>query len=149
MRYVFSRSLAVLLAAFMSVGCSNGEQGAEKRAAAETGQVDVTALTRHCYRNEYPFDGEPEQKDVQTLTLEIDGKRVVGEYNWLPAFKDKRVGRFEGSIDGQSATVTYEYTQEGQSAVATISIRLEPEQVVVEGGEPELGLNATIAKEGC
>lgn len=133
----------------MAVRCSDREQGAEKQAVVGSEKVDAKGLTRHCYRNEYPFDGEPDQKDVQTLTLEIDGSRAVGEYSWLPAFKDKRVGRFEGLFDGQAVTATYEYTQEGQSAVATISIRLEPEQVVVEGGSPELGLNATIARVDC
>jgi hypothetical protein len=87
--------------------------------------------------------------DVQSLTIEIDSDRAVGEYNWLPAFKDRRLGRFEGALDGQSVTASYEYTQEGQSGIATISITLESDHVVVEGGSPELGLDATIEQVDC
>jgi hypothetical protein len=134
----------------MSIGCSDGKPGNETKAVAEIERAGMTAeTTRYCYRDEYPFEGESNQMDVQSMTLEISGDRAAGEYNWLPAFKDKRVGRFEGTIDGQSILARYEYAQEGQSGVTTISIRLEPGQAIVEGGSPELGLNATIARVDC
>lgn len=141
--------LIILLAAFMSAGCSGGDQAADQQAVAGPGQVDAAVPARICYRNEYPFDAEPDREDVERLTLEIEGNRAVGEYSWLPAFKDKRIGQFEGSYDGQFVTAIYEYTQEGQSAVSTISIKVEPERVVVEGESPELGLNATISRAEC
>ncbi len=149
MKYLISNTMPILLASFMLVSCTNGERKVEKQVVAETKQVDSTVPTRHCYRNEYPFDNEPDLKDVEVLNIEIVGDHAQGEYNWLPAFKDKRVGRFEGSFDGQSITARYEYTQEGQSATAIISITLEPDQVVVEAEKPELGLNSTIARVDC
>jgi hypothetical protein len=142
--------MLVLGAALMSTSCSNGgPESDEEQVRRSDAQSDAAPITRRCYRNEYPFEDELGQKDVQTLTIEIDGEHAIGDYNWLPAFKDKRVGRFEGSFDGRSVTATYEYVQEGQSGVTTLSIRLEPEQAVVDGGNPELGLNATIRRVEC
>jgi hypothetical protein len=86
---------------------------------------------------------------ILSLTVEIDGDRVAGDYNWLPAFKDRCTGRFEGSVDGQLVVARYEYTQEGRSAAVTIEIALGPDQAVVKGEEAELGLNATIARVDC
>ena len=151
--YFFGWPLLILIAA---AGCADGDRSVEPQAVAETEAVTATAPNRQCYRNEYPFEnlpddfeGSPDQKDVEWLAIEIDGDHATGEYNWLPAFKDKRIGRFEGSLDGQLVSASYEYTQEGQSSVVPISIRLESEQVVVEGGPPELGLNVTIARVDC
>ncbi len=149
MRHTLSRPLLFLLAASLSPGCSDGDRSVETPTVDESQPAVATLPTRHCYKNEYPFDGEPNMKDVESLTIEVNGDRAVGEYNWLPAFKDKRIGQFQGTIDDQLVTANYEYTQEGQSAVATISIRLEPSQAVVESERPELGLNATIALVDC
>ena len=150
MTKAISSLVLVLVATLISTGCSkSGESGTEKNAAGGTEQVDATIPIHHCYQNEYPFDSEPDQKDVEVLTLEIVGDRAIGEYNWLPAFKDRRVGQFEGSFDGQTVTASYKFTQEGQSMVTTISIRLEPERVVIKGEKPELGLNASIARVDC
>jgi hypothetical protein len=143
-------SLGILFAAILSIGCSDGHLDSETKAAEviePTGRTEDTA--HYCYRNEYPFEDEPDQKDIQSLSVDISGGRATGEYSWLPAFKDQRVGRFEGTVEGQSIVARYEYTQEGQSGVTTISIRLEPEQAVVAGGSPALGLNATIARVDC
>lgn len=149
MSRIFFTTLPILLATSLLASCSNGDQPTEKKAEIGVEKVDSMVPTRHCYRNEYPFDYEPDQRDVQSLIIRINGDHAVGEYNWLPAFKDKRVGRFEGSFDGQVVRAKYRYTQEGQSAVSSITIRIEPDQVVVEGGGPELGLNATIARVDC
>ena len=73
----------------------------------------------------------------------------MGDYNWLPAFKDPRLGTFEGNFDGPVISANYKFTQEGRSQTAQIRIRLEPGQAVVEGGLPELGLNATIGQVDC
>jgi hypothetical protein len=144
---MFFRSLLVLLAASIMAGCFDGDRNVETQTVTEMATETIPA--RRCYRNEFPFEGELDQMDVQSLTIEIDSDRAVGEYNWLPAFKDRRLGRFEGALDGQSVTASYEYTQEGQSGIATISITLESDHVVVEGGSPELGLDATIEQVDC
>lgn len=133
----------------MTIGCSDRDRSLERQAVAVTGIVSETAPKRQCYRNEYLFNDDPDQKDVESLTVQFKGDHVVGEYNWLPAFKDKRVGRFEGAFDGQSISASYEFTQEGQLGAAKISIRVGPDQVIVEGESPQLGLNATIARVDC
>jgi len=143
-------SLGILVAATMSIGCSDNRWASETKAAEVIERAGGAAdATHYCYRNEYSFEDEPDKKDIQSLSIEISGVRAAGEYSWLPAYKDQRVGRFQGTVDGQSIVARYEYTQEGQSGVTTISIRLEPEQAVVEGGSPALGLNAAIARVDC
>jgi hypothetical protein len=149
LRYVNARSVLVLLIATATAACSDGDQSVDTQVLTKIDMAAETTPTRRCYRNEYAFEGEPNKADVESLTIEINGVRAVGEYNWLPAFKDHRLGQFEGTVDGQTVTASYEYTQEGRSDVATILIELESEQVVVEGGSPELGLNATIARVDC
>jgi len=148
LRYVFSRSLFILIAALASTGCVCGTRILEKRSGTEVALV-AEMTPRQCFRNEYPFEDQPDQKDVQSLTVYIDGDRVTGEYNWLPAFKDKRTGRFAGTIDGQLIMASYEYTQEGLSAIVAIEIALGSDQAVVKGGGPELGLGAMIARVDC
>ena len=87
--------------------------------------------------------------DIEELIVVIDGGRATGEYNWMPAFKDARLGRFTGSLHGNTISADYAYEQEGRSATTTISIILEEDQAIVEGGPPELGLNRTLLRAAC
>ncbi|MEM1242476.1 MAG: hypothetical protein AAGI45_21815 [Cyanobacteria bacterium P01_H01_bin.26] len=144
--FFFSGPMLVLVAV---AGFANGDQLEETPSSAEIKAITEASSNQQCFRNEYVFEDNPDQKDVEWLAIEIDGDRAVGEYDWLPAFKDQRTGRFEGSVDGQIVSAVYEYTQEGQSGTTPISIKLESEQVVVEGGPLELGLNTTIARVDC
>ncbi|MBE7383535.1 MAG: hypothetical protein F6J95_019220 [Leptolyngbya sp. SIO1E4] len=131
------------------MGCTATNQPAETTASTEPQAITEAASDRQCFRNEYPFEDNPEQKDVESLTVDIQGDQVTGEYNWTPALKDARTGSFNGSINDDVITADYEYMQEGQSGETDITIRLEPEQAVVEGGAPELGLSTAIARVDC
>ncbi len=146
---ICSTTLCLLLSVFLLSGCSNNDRPANKQVLTETKPLEANSFRRYCYRNEYPFADQPESKDVLSLTIDINDDRVTGDYNWLPAFKDKRMGRFAGSIEGQLITATYTFTQEGHMDQAAIMIRLDPEQAVVSGGGTELGLRAIIARVTC
>jgi len=150
LRSRFAGSLGCLIAAISSSGCFDGHLGRETKAVEVIKQTGRAAGTsRYCYRNEYSFEDEPDKKDIQSLSVDVSGVRATGDYSWLPAFKDQRIGRFEGTVDGQIIVARYEYTQEGQSGVTTISITLGPERAVVEGGPHALGLAARIARVNC
>ncbi|MGD1951063.1 MAG: hypothetical protein ACFB14_15635 [Leptolyngbyaceae cyanobacterium] len=131
------------------MGCTATDQQAETTSSTEPQVITEGVSDKQCFRNEYPFEDNPEQKDVESLTVDIQGERVTGEYDWTPALKGARTGSFNGSISDDVITADYEYMQEGQSGEAEITIRLEPEQAVVEGGVPELGLNTTIVRVDC
>lgn len=75
-----------------------------------------------CFRNEYPFQGNPEDKDIEELHLEIIGNLVTG---------------------------TYTFSQEGISKTENIEIVLKNSEAVIKGERNELGLDATIKKIRC
>ena len=87
--------------------------------------------------------------DVEELIVVIDGHRVTGEYNWVPAYKDRRLGRFTGTLHGNTINADYAYQQEGQSATTAISITLEEQQATVKGGPRELGLDRSLRRAAC
>lgn len=101
---------------------------------------------RHCFRNEFPIDGA---KDVQELTVVIEGDRASGEYNWLPAFKDRRFGRFSGFMRNGVIEAAYDFRQEGRSDTTSIAIAIEADRALVSGGPPELGLNLVLQRVAC
>ena len=147
MRYaVLDLSLVGIIFA-LSVGCSKND-----RMDVSSGEVDRAAVAssgKHCFRNEYPFDDEPDQRDIEELVVIIDGSRTIGEYNWIPAYKDRRIGRFNGSILNNSIDARYEFEQEGQSEIAIISITLEEAHAIIKGKPPEFGLDSTLARVDC
>jgi len=112
------------------------------------GGDDGVARTE-CFRNEYAFDDKPAQKDVEELIIDINGNRASGAYNWIPVYKDKRLGRFKGSIQGDKIIAEYEFMQEGVTTETTITISRKKDRAIVEGVGPDVGLNATIARVEC
>ncbi len=109
-------------------------------------EVEVAATVRHCFRSEFGMD---DVKDVEELTIILDGDVATGVYNWIPAYKDKRMGTYTGTFADPVISADYEFQQEGQTATAQITITIEDDQVSIEGGAPELGLKTTIARVGC
>ncbi len=87
--------------------------------------------------------------DVEELIVEISDNHATGQFNWIPAYKDKRLGRFSGSIQDNTINASYDFEQEGLSDTVTITISIEEEKAVVDGGPPELGLNVTLVRAGC
>lgn len=128
-------------------GCTASDDGLTGGRSSDTtvGKGDASQ-SQYCFRNEYPFQ---DTMDVEELIVVIDGRRATGEYNWEPAFKDRRLGRFTGSLHGNTISADYAYEQEGRSATTMISITIEEDQAIVEGGPPELGLNRTLLRTAC
>lgn len=100
----------------------------------------------HCYKQ---VTGEGDNRDVTLLTLTQEGDAVTGNYYWLPAFKDRRLGSFEGKKVESGYQVDYIYQQEGSQGQSTLVLLLEPDQIVIQGGEPALGLAQTLPEVDC
>ncbi len=151
MRHAVSNLSFLATILVLSSGCSKNSAGdLEQQASGETDRIEAASSTReHCFRNEYAFDDEPDQRDIEELIVVVDGSRAVGEYNWKPVYKDSRLGRFDGSVKDDTVNASYEFEQEGQSGTATISIILGEEHAIIKGESPELGLDLTLARAEC
>lgn len=95
------------------------------------------ASGQYCYAHTTP-EGAPDGDRV-LLRLEVDGLRVSGSFDWLPAEKDSRRGTLDGVLTGHTIVADYRYTQEGTTASATLRIELNDATANVSGG---LGANA-------
>jgi hypothetical protein len=126
--------------------CTNEPPESAENAVSGQGGAADQSFVAHCFRNEYPID---DTRDLEELVVEVRGSRATGEYNWLPAYKDRRVGRFTGALEEGVIDARYEYRQEGTTGTARISIALEDHRAVVRGGPPELGLERTLARVEC
>lgn len=101
---------------------------------------------RYCFRTTTSGGGVT---DVEELVFTVSGATASGAYNWLPQEKDQRRGTFSGAVSGNRIAASYQFSQEGQTAMAEILITVDEVQATVEGGAPELGLDATLPKVGC
>lgn len=100
----------------------------------------------HCYKQ---VTGQGDNRDITLLTLTQDGKSVTGNYYWLPAFKDRRLGSFEGEKTETGYRVDYTYQQEGVRGESPLFLLLESDQIVIQGGDPALGLAQTLPEVDC
>lgn len=101
---------------------------------------------QQCFRNEI---GSGEAKDIEELIIAMEGTQATGEYNWIPAYKDRRMGEFAGQLTGNVVEATYTYEQEGNQASTPMAILVEDDTATIEGGDPALGLNATLSRVDC
>lgn len=80
-----------------------------------------------------------EAGDTALLTMDISGTDVVGEFNWLPAEKDKKTGIFNGIIsdDGTNKIVNaiWSTSAEGMTAQEELKIIIEGDIAKVGFGE--------------
>lgn len=83
---------------------------------------------------------------MQEIQLTINGDKVTGIYNWLPAYKDKRKGSLKGIIRNDTIICQYNFSQEGTVDSANLIIILTNKKAIISGGKVELGLNATISE---
>jgi len=136
---------------FLFIGCKNSNErkqdSNDKDLEKEKPADNITS--KLCFRNEYPFQDNPSMKDVEELTLSIEGEKVTGSYNWLPAQKDQRKGSLTGTIKDKMITAEYRFLQEGIEGTTQLIIIINDEKAEITGGDPELGLNATLAKIDC
>ena len=135
------------LPAVLLWACSPPESAPPSPGAADPGEA--AGPRQRCFREETRAANAAGEPDVLSLVLVVDGDRAYGEYHWLPAEKDRREGRFEGSVAGELVTATYEFLQEGRSDTTPITIRVENSQAVVAGGDAALGLAASLPEVQC
>lgn len=112
-------------------------------------QAKNSATEKLCYKNEYAHKDSPEYKDITELNIVIDGNKVTGEYNYLPAERDQRFGQIEGTIDNDTISAKYTFEQEGQKDMESINIILNDKSAKIEGGDPALGLSDNIVQIDC
>lgn len=127
-------------ATLILVGCNQQNQATVETASHALENGD------YCFKETF---SNGDVTDVQELKFSISGRDVTGEYNWLPQFKDRRVGKFGGTVAGSQINAAYEFSQEGTNASTVITITVEDDKAIIEGGAPELGLGATISKIQC
>jgi hypothetical protein len=141
-----------VLVGFLFIGCKNSneqKQDSNPKDIKEEKSAENIITDKLCFQNEYPFQENPSMRDVEELTLLIKGEKVTGTYNWLPAQKDQRKGSLTGTIKEKVITAKYRFLQEGIEGTAELRIIINDEKAEITGGDPELGLNATIVKIDC
>jgi len=142
----------LVMMSFISCNDSESAKSMESTQKASTEKVKKNELDNnrksYCFRNENPHT-DTKDKDVVELYFEVRGESARGTYNWLPALKDQRRGKFRGMIKDNVIKGEYNFTQEGTSQTARIDITVKENEVVVKGFDPALGLDATIKKVEC
>lgn len=78
-------------------------------------------------------------RDSVILKLEIKGKKVTGIYEWVPAEKDSRRGRFEGTKVGENITGKYDFWQEGIQDTLPINIQIKEDTAIIITNKGEIG----------
>lgn len=123
----------IILLSLLFISCSNNKN-------------DPATSIKTCYQNTY---GDNKIKDLEILTITITNKFIKGQYHWLPAFKDKRIGYFKGTKTKQLILAKYDYVQEGIKASTQIQLTLNDKSISVWQEEPALGLNVEIQQIDC
>ena len=78
-------------------------------------------------------------QDSLVLKIKIRDDKVSGTYNWIPAEKDVRKGKFDGKKNGSTILGDYFFEQEGKKQTQPIRIELYERfaKVVTNPGMPE------------
>lgn len=114
--------------------------------ACASDEAAETATDIRCYKKTV---GSGSETDVTLLTLTRQADQVEGRYYWLPAYKDRRMGDFKGHIAAEGFNVEYVYQQEGLEQTAQLFLRPETGLISVTGGDPALGMAATLPQVDC
>lgn len=104
---------------------------------------------QYCFENIFPYQDSSGLADRETLKLVITGENVVGEFNWLPAEKDSRIGTLKGKINQNEITAVYKFMQEGLTESTEITILLLEGKAEIKNDKPELGIKTTIKQIEC
>lgn len=128
-----STRLFALLPLFLLLSCASS-------------QIEPRTATKTCFQNVF---GHDDLIDIEVLSLTVSGQTVVGEYHWLPAAKDRRIGYFSGTQTGPVILAKYDFTQEGQKFSSEIQLIVSAHKISISGGEPEVGLTSEIQRVDC
>ena len=103
--------------------------------------------TKKCYQSVY---GSDDIKDYEVIVINLEGDNLDGEFHWLPAYKDRRLGYFTGKVISLGlADVDYTFYQEGITTKVRLSIAYNEHEVSVQGGEVSMGLERKLPKIDC
>jgi hypothetical protein len=144
--YRASPVLALLLVGLAS--CGERESRDEIPSNADAGP-DTTMAAQHCFQNVTGSPDDPAAQDVLELVVNVRDQEASGRYNWMPAYKDQRIGQFDGTFVGDIVEARYLFHQEGVTDTAEIRIQLGNDEAFVSGGATELGLGATLERVVC
>lgn len=104
---------------------------------------------QHCFQKVTGLPDDPAAQDVLELVVNVRDQEASGRYNWMPAYKDQRIGQFDGTFVGDIVEARYLFHQEGVTDTAEIRIQLGNDEAFVSGGATELGLGATLERVVC
>ncbi len=92
----------------------------------EPGTVSTVPSADH---QELCFLWNTEAGDKATIVMDISGSEVTGNFNWLPAEKDKKTGPFKGTISavdpvlmGRTIDALWETSAEGMTVTEELKI---------------------------
>lgn len=138
------------------IGVEEGDScaGSKRRAITDDIEQEEDAegeMERVCYEEVTPYRDGSGMKDVIELALNINygNGTVTGEYNYLPAEKDQRIGNIDGSMWKGAISAKYTYEQEGQKDTSTVRIHLKEKLAVIESEEPHLGFSTELKQTRC
>jgi len=139
------------------IGVEEGDScaGSKQRAMTATNVAQAeeeNEIETLCYANVMPYQNGEKLQDVLELMLSINhgNGTVKGEYNYLPAEKDKRWGEIDGSFWKGAISAKYSFEQEGQRETTDLRIHLKENAAVVEEvGKKSSGVSDTIKQISC
>lgn len=120
--------------ALLVVACNEKKEEKEVTVAAPEAK---TPKTNMCYLEVTQSKDNPAIRDTMSLTVNIDGNKVTGTYNWLPYEKDKKTGTYEGQLQDSIVNAVYTYSAEGTSQKEELVFKLENNQAMIKSGELE------------
>lgn len=90
------------------------------------------------------FIWNTEAGDKAQLAMDIRGNVVVGEFNWLPAEKDKKTGIFMGEVTDVSASTMTRRINAWWQASAEGMTNTEQLSIVIEGNMAGVGFGEMV-----
>lgn len=135
-----------LLVFCFACGTSTPGETTTEAPASATG---VNERIPYCFRNIFPYQDGSDRKDVEEMYLTVQGNQVMGSLIWFPAEKDLRRGQVEGTINNGVMTLTYLFSQEGQTNSVELTATLLEDAIKIRSALPELGISEQIKKVPC
>lgn len=135
------------------LACQDNKTTSEAASKNETEiATDTVSLEKMCFLTTSGA-AEIQGKIVQdslVLKLGIEGNKVSGVFNWIPAEKDSRRGKLLGTKKGNLIRGDYRFVQEGKEQTQPIQIELRENlaKVIINGGK-EGEMRVEIEKVEC
>ena len=104
----------------------------------------VNERVPYCFRNVFPYQDGSDRKDVEEMYLTVQGDQVTGSLIWFPAEKDLRRGNVKGTINDGVMSLTYIFSQEGETTSVELIATLLEDAIKIQSAVPELGISEKI-----